>query len=401
MRKTAAVALLACAVVVRAATYTTYIGDVNQYQVSAIATDGSGNTYITGGRMVGPGVPATSYAPVTDVFFAKLDLSGNLTLIGTFSGKGTDVANGIAVDTSGNIYVVGNTTSQDFPLHNPLQSVSFTTGAGAGLMGGTGFLMKLSPDGAIVYSTYLGGARAGSSLNAVAADAQGNAYVAGTTQASDYPRTAGLPAGTVSSSESGISGAFFAKVDPAGSHILYAGALAASQPACGSGSTCFFGGQVATGGTAIAVDAAGNAYIAGNTNANGLQGTPGALLADGIGAFVAKVNSAGSGLVYLTYLGSASYINDPTVTPGDTVLAIAADADGSAYISGATSDPAFPATAGALQTSLASSETDPSMGPPSNAFVAKLNPSGSARWYGRHSWAGRARTRRILSPPIP
>jgi hypothetical protein len=59
------------------------------------------------------------------------------------------------VDPSGNIYIAGNTTSTDFPLHNPLQIVSYT--AGVGVLAGTGFLMKLSADGTVLYSTYLGG----------------------------------------------------------------------------------------------------------------------------------------------------------------------------------------------------------------------------------------------------
>src|ERR1017187_7693739 len=100
MRNSAVIALLACAVAAHAASYTTYIGDANQYQVSAIATDANGNTYITGSRAVVP-ASISPYSPaVTDVFVSKLDPSGNLTLIGTFSGKGTDQANGIAEGSS-------------------------------------------------------------------------------------------------------------------------------------------------------------------------------------------------------------------------------------------------------------------------------------------------------------
>src|SRR5580658_11348279 len=141
MHNTVVIAVLACAVAAHAGTYTTYIGDTNQYQVSAIARDTNGNTYIAGSRIVEPNAPSSNGEGVTDVFVAKLDPSGNLTLVATFSGKGTDQANGIAVDPSGNIYIVGNTTSTDFPLRNPLQSV--------GAAGGTGFLMKLGPDGAV------------------------------------------------------------------------------------------------------------------------------------------------------------------------------------------------------------------------------------------------------------
>jgi uncharacterized protein (TIGR03437 family) len=364
MQNSAVIALLACAVAGRAASYTTYIGDTNQYQVSAIAADAGGNTYVTGSRLIVPASYSPGGAAVTDFFVAKLDPSGDLSLIGTFSGKGTDQANGIAVDPSGNIYIVGNTTSTDFPLRNPLQNV------GAG--GGTGFLMKLSADGAVLYSTYLGGTAGYSSLSGVAADANGDAYVTGETEASDYPHTPGMPADNVyCCAVQIISAAFFAKIDPAGSHVLYAGALTGPVPGCEDGgqpgSSCFLS-SVFTSGAAVAVDPAGNAYIAGNAGGTGLPTTPGALLTKGIGAFVAKVNSAGTGMVYVTYLAAGDLQPGIGTVATDSISAIAADGAGNAYVAGSTSDPAFPVTADAFQTTLAGHD----------AFVAKLNSIGSA-----------------------
>src|ERR1039457_84548 len=130
MQNYAVIALLACAVAAHAATYTTYIGDANQYQVSAIDTDTDGNTYITGSRVIVPASSAPYDIPVTDVFVGKLDPSGNLTLIGTFSGKGTDKAKGRGVPPGGNIYTAANTTSRFFPLHNPLKIFSSPGGGG-------------------------------------------------------------------------------------------------------------------------------------------------------------------------------------------------------------------------------------------------------------------------------
>jgi uncharacterized protein (TIGR03437 family) len=380
MQNSAVIALLAYAVVAHAASYTTYIGDANPYQVSAIATDAGGNAYITGSRAIQPASLNPSYSSVvTDVFVSKLDPSGNLTVIGTFSGKGTDQANGIAVDPSGNVYIVGSTTSTDFPLHNPLQSLVYTLGSG--IANGTGFLMKLSADGTVLYSTYLGGTAGYSTLSGVAADSNGNAYVTGTTTAKDYPHTSGMPADGVSNGPiEEVSGAFFAKIDPAGRQILYAGALTAPVPGCeeggAEGSSCFLS-SVYTSGTAIAVDPAGNAYIAGNAGGGGLSTTPGALLTTGIGAFVAKVNFAGTGLIYVTYLGGGNLEPGVGTVATDFVYAIAANSAGNAYITGSTSDPAFPATKGAFQTVLAGQVASPFVGL-TDAFVAKLNPTGSA-----------------------
>ena len=360
MKSSAVMALLACAVVAHAASYTTYIGDAYQYQVSAIASDASGNTYITGSRIVEPNAPSPNGEGVTDIFVAKLDLSGNLTLIGTFSGKGIDHGNGIAVDPSGNIYIVGDTTSPDFPLRNPLQSIAYTP---VGIGNGSGLLMKLAPDGSLIYSTYLGGMLGPSSMSSVAADAEGNAYMTGWTAASDYPHTPGLPAGSVSTSPvEYISAAFFAKINPAGSQIVYAGAIS-GVPSCGA--ICQ-GGTVSTAGNSIAVDPAGNAYIAANTSGS-LAGTPGALLASGTGAFVFKVSAAGTGLVYLTLLGAGN-VELMVGTVATDSVSIGADGAGNAYIAGSTADPSFPATAGAFQSAFAGAA----------AFVAKLNPTGSA-----------------------
>jgi len=381
------------------ADYATYIGDAYPCQVTAIATDARGNTYITGSRAVSALSPTLSLASIfapqpdpwggllfttvfkgqTDVFVSKLDASGNLTELATLSGKSREQANGIAIDPEGNIWIVGWTDSANFPLHHPLQG---TPSAGV-----TGFLVKLDPDGGILYSTYLGGTMGQSVLNGIAVDSKGDVYVTGSTIASDYPHTPGLPAGAVSGGYVGgllgqISGAFFAKIASEGDRILYAGTLSTGKTACGSGSTCSTS-SIYTSGTAIAVDPAGNAYIAGNTYGSGLPTTPGALRTEGIGAFVAKVNPEGTGLVYSTLIGAANYYPPPVArnsAPGNFVSAIAVDRAGNAFIAGSTSDPAFPATPSAFQTtpSFTRNPNNPFLAPPSDAFIAKLNSTGSA-----------------------
>jgi uncharacterized protein (TIGR03437 family) len=368
--------LLACAVSLPAADYSTYIGDTYPNSVAAMAVDKSGNTFLAGSRFIT--APPDGKAS-TDVFVTKIDAAGNVTRVATLSGKGSDLANAIAVDGSGNIYVAGATTSPDFPLLNPLQAApgAFPGGPSAPLE--TGFLTKLNASGGIVFSTYLGGMSGQSRLNAIALDAQGNAYITGETFAPDYPHTQGLPNAIVSPSSEAVSAAFFAKISAAGDTILYAGGVSATGHECGSGSSCFLS-SISTAGVAIALDPSGNAYIGGNTYGLGLPLTAGP--ADGIGGFVMRVNAAGSGLGYLMTLGSANYFPPPVApgaAPATLVNSIAADASGNAYVTGWTSDPKFPVTSGTFQSKPSFTVSSVSaVATPPDAFVAKLNPQGTA-----------------------
>jgi len=339
-----------------AAEFTTYIGDVNDYHVARVAADSAGNTYLAGSRNLGM---------LSEAVVMKLDPSGNIVLFTILSGKGSDAANGLALDAAGNIYVAGSTSSPDFPLHNAFQSTP-----------GPGFLAKLSADGSqLFYSTYFPAA-----ISALAVDTAGNVYVTGTTYLTSFPVTAGLPAGGVSTAPASMtSGAFLTKISADGSRIVYSALLAGSSVDCGGGSSCFLSGRYTTG-VSVAVDAAGEAYLAGNTNTTGLPTTPGAFLTNGTGAFVAKVNAAGSALAYLTYISATNFIYAPNANPANIAAAIAVDAAGNAYLAGATFDPSFPATTGAYQTTFAGpyqpGVTYPL--PPTDVFALKLNPAGAA-----------------------
>jgi hypothetical protein len=339
-----------------AAEFTTYIGDTNDYHVARVAADSAGNTYIAGSRTVGS---------VSEAVVMKLDPTGKIVLFIILSGKGGDAANDLAVDAAGNIYVAGSTFSPDFPLHNPFQSTP-----------GPGFLVKLSADGSqLLYSTYFPEA-----IKALAVDAAGNVYVAGTTYLTSFPVTPGLPAGWVSMAPAAITcGAFLTKISADGSHIVYSTLLSGSSVDCGAGSSCYMGARYATG-VAVAVDAAGEAYLAGNTNTNDLPTTPGAFLTKGPGAYVAKVNAAGSALAYLTYISATNFVYAPLANPAVIAAAVAVDPAGNAYLAGATFDPSFPATPGAYQTTFAG-PYQPGVNyplPPTDVFALKLNPAGSA-----------------------
>jgi uncharacterized repeat protein (TIGR01451 family) len=257
-------------------------------------------------------------------------------------GSASDFGFGIAVDAAGNAYVTGTTASTNFPITPG--AVDPTVVAPAF----DAFVTKINPAGsAIVYSTFLGG-NADDSGNAIAVDAGGNAYIAGSTESSNFPTTVGA----FDTLFNGLVDGFVTKLNPTGTALIYSSYL---------GGTGF---DVATG---IAVDAAGSAYVTGQTNspgfpvANAIQ----AMLAGGSDAFVTKVNPAGSALVYSTFLGG---------TGQDFGLALALDAAGSAYVTGQTNSTNFP-TANALQAVLAGNF---------DAFVTKLNPAGSAFAYSTY-----------------
>jgi uncharacterized protein (TIGR03437 family) len=325
-----------------AADFTTYIGDSNDYRVARVMADASGNTYVAGSRDGG-------------IFVMRLDSAGNITLFATLSGKGTDQPNDLAVDAAGNIYVAGATGSTLLPMRNALQSTP-----------GPGFVVKFNPDATqLLFSTYFPAA-----IQALAVDATGNVYVTGTTNSLTFPVTPGLPAGTVSGPGglNATSAAFITKISAADDKILYSGRISGHSKNCGAGSSCFLSSR-STVGSAIAVDPSGNAYLAGNTDTYDLPTTTGALLGLGVGAFVAKVNAAGTALVYLTYLGPGYFPLSPNTNPANSVTGIAADAAGNAYLTGSTFDDLFPATKGAYQVALASG---------TDAFAAKLNPLGTA-----------------------
>src|SRR5438876_782482 len=216
-------------------------------------------------------------------------------------------------------------------------------------------------DPVLSYSTYLGGS--GEDRDpAIAVDAAGNAYVTGHTESRNFPTTTGafqtgFGGGAMSS---GQGDAFVTKLNPAGSALVYSTYLGGSGPDDGKG---------------IAVDAAGNAYVTGSTASSNFPTTIGAFqtIKGGSGnAFVTKLNPTGSALVYSTYLGGSGAI-------GDYGAGIAVDASGNAYVTGGTSSSDFPTTAGAFQTTFGGDVFGGG-----DAFVTKLNPTGSALVYSTY-----------------
>jgi hypothetical protein len=259
-------------------------------------------------------------------------------------GNGFDQGYAIAVDSLGSAYVTGKTAAADFPTTPGAFQTTF--GGGDAL-----FIAKLNPEGtALVYSTYINGA----SGNGIAVDLAGNAYVTGEASTPNFPTTPGA----FQTAPYGFD-TFVTKLNATGSALVY---------------SARFGGNFDDFGRAIALDAAGNAYITGWTvcrattctfpTVNAVQPNYGGGYQD---AFVTKINSVGSALIYSTYLGGGTIINGDN----DWGEGIAVDSAGSAYVTGYTYSPDFPVTPGAYDTSRAGLD----------AFVTKFTPDGASLVY--------------------
>jgi len=273
-------------------------------------------------------------------------------------GTGKDVANAIAVDAAGHAYVTGLTLSTNFPTKGPLSGQG--TFLATAVNSQETFIAKLDTNGSgagsLIYSTYLGGTgSAGFDQGAgIAVNANGEAFVVGTTGASDFPTN-----GVVNPFQSGLpntSGvAFLTQLDAAGSGLLY---------------STYLGGNGKDNGLGIALDPTGIAYVTGVTtstnfpvsvnptpfqSSNGVSSTIGT-------AFITKIDTTkpgNSGLIYSTYLGGSG---------GEQANAITVDSSGNAYVTGETQSTDFPklTSPAPFQAALAASSAI-------NAFVAQID----------------------------
>jgi hypothetical protein len=340
---------------------------------SAIAVDNQGNAYITGittsfSFPTSPGAFQTSdeqlcmNGPCSSAFVTKLNATGTGVVYSTYLGGSTPNVDGeqgyaIAVDSQGDAYIGGVTGQADFPT---------TAGAFESVFNGAGeaFISKLNSAGnGLIYSTFLGSTSGvgGETIYGLALDGAGNAYVTGATNDLNFPTTPGAFETTYINSNAPASPntvGFVSKLNPAGSALVYSTLL---------------GGTGGDGGSAIAVDGAGDAYVGGFARSWNFPVTSGAFqtansaYAGDEDGFVAKLNPSGTALEYSTFLGG-SYTQQ--------VQAIAVNAQGNAYVTGQTQSSDFPVTPGALQ------PEDNACNPnfltcSANAFVTELNTSGS------------------------
>ena len=353
--------------------YSTYLGGSGGDAGNAIALDTFGDAYVTGstastnfptgGSETGVSPYQNKYGGDTDAFVTKLRYDGEARIYSTYlGGNNYDVGQGIGVDSSGNVYVVGSTSSADFPTTASAFQVAYGGNTDA-------FVSKLDPSGSkLLFSSYLGGSGIDYGL-ALALDLSGNVFVTGYTQSTNFPTVKPIQSGN-----SGNGDAFVAEIDtnlPQNQQLVY---------------STYLGGSSADSGQGIAVDSGDNAYVTGYTFSTNFPTYNAYQTANAgsVDAFITVISAYGSSLVFSTYLGG---------TGDDRAWAIALDSEDNIYIAGSTLTPCspastsppttlcnpvstFPTTSGAFQTF--ATKQAPGY---SAAFVTEMNHYGTALLY--------------------
>jgi Abnormal spindle-like microcephaly-assoc'd, ASPM-SPD-2-Hydin/Beta-propeller repeat len=349
-----------------ALSYSTYLGGSQEDEASSIAVDSSGNAYVAGFTVSADfpitagsfdttcGTDGTCNGSLDDLFVTKLNPAGTALVYSTFvGGSNSDFGYGLAIDSAGDAYVTGTTFSADFPT----TPGAFQSACATNCSDGDGFVLELNPTGSnLIYSTYLGGS-AYDQGNAINVDTAGNAYVFGYTGSRNFP----VSAGAFQRSIGGVQDAFVTKLNATGSALVY---------------STYLGGNGADLGFGLFVNAAGDAYVVGQTNSSNFPTTSGAFqttLGGLTGGFVTKLNATGSALIFSTYLNGTSTSTNPCAACATDVFL---DSSGNVYVSGLTYETDFPVTSGAFQTTFAGGFHD--------AFATKLNRTGTALVYSTY-----------------
>ncbi|HKP53573.1 MAG TPA: SBBP repeat-containing protein [Chloroflexia bacterium] len=317
--------------------FSTYLGGNGNDYGQGIAFDSNNNVYVTG-YTNSSNFPTANPIQATnrgsnDAFVTKLNSSGSALVYSTYlGGSDDDRAFSIAVDGSGNAHIVGHTPSTDYPTMNPFQA---TNGGSYDV-----FVSKVNSSGsALIYSTYLGGTALDYGYG-IAADTQDNAYVTGGAYSENFPTVNAYQPNNAMQKD-----AFLTKINPTGSALVY---------------STYLGGSLNEEGRAIAIDGTGSAYLTGWTASGDfplLNPIQSGISRDDV--FVTKFNSAGSALVYSTFVVGTYY---------EAGYGIAVDGPGNAFITGYTTSANFPVV-DAIQPNYAGRE---------DAFITKINPAGSA-----------------------
>lgn len=326
--------------------FSTYLGGSQNDEGWAIALDKKKNIYVTGISSSDHFINSNTYSPANtyqNVFVAKINAAGNALVYVTFlSGSEDEESNSITVDTAGNAYLTGPTWSPDFPTTPSVFQSAFGGREDA-------WVAKLDSTGRLVFSTYLGGSDADESYDIVV-DSGGYVYVIGETYSTNFPIL-----NAMQPNNRGSEDIFITKLTPHGSAMVF---------------STYIGTVNHDEGVGIALDDANNIYATGDTWFPGFQPTVGVAQSFFGGgerdAFVLKLSADGQTLIYFTYLGGDGV---------DEGYGIIVDKAGNAYVAGYTSSRTFPVV-------------DPVQmiygGGPLDAFVTKLNPSGTAWIYSTY-----------------
>jgi hypothetical protein len=334
--------------------YSTYLGGSLSDQIVAVKLDAQGLLYVMGPAdhtSSSTDLPATANTfqatntGTTNVFVAIIDTTNGYQLVyySYLGGTGIDLPKGMQIDSQGNVYLTGSTTSTDFPMAGN----SFLNAGAASTV--FAFVAALDPDlangeSSLFYSTYLGTDTANSVGNGVDVDSQGNIYVIGTTAASDFPVTDSAYAAV----QFGPQDAFLCEINIYSTNLVY---------------STFLGGEADDEGVAIAVTPGGLVYFAINTVSQqfpqaGNQYRPNLIGLENIAIGVMDFTQQNTAsLLYSTYFGGSSM---------DEARKIAFDATGNLLVTGFTLSSDLPITGDAMQLHY---------GGNGDAFVAVVNPN--------------------------
>ncbi|MFN3648483.1 MAG: fibronectin type III domain-containing protein [Armatimonadota bacterium] len=332
--------------------FATPFGGTGQDTVNGVAVDRTGASYLTG-QTASLDFPTrnpiqaekSGVFGLFDAFVTKINPTGTSLVYSTyFGGTSDDSGQKIEVDAAGAAYVVGTTTSNDFPVtprvadrsYNGLEDV---------------FVLKLDPTGTDVeYSTYLGGSRSDVGLG-IAVDANGLAHVVGSTESLNFP----IGGRSFDRSQNGLSDAFLVRLSADGRTVDLG---------------TFLGGDGFDVARGVALDADGAIYLAGGTDSLNFPTTSGAFdrTRGGIrDAFAAKLSRGGGSLVYSTFVGGSA---------NDEAYDVAVTPAGVACLTGETRSLDFPTTSGGFDRT--------GNFPTRDAFVACLARNGASLTYGTY-----------------